>query len=496
MSTSDGTATASQQGPVASDRIDPAVWRMAITVIVGALAVILDTTIVSVAINDLTRELDTSLSTIQWVSTGYLLAMFVTIPVAGWAQSVLGGKRLWIAALGIFLLGSVLCAAAWDVHSLIVFRVVQGIGGGIIMPLMITLIMQAARGGNIGKVMATISLPAALGPILGPVLGGVILHVGDWRWMFFVNIPFCVVGAWLAARNLPDDRPRGGTRARLDVLGLLLISPGVAAVIFGLSRVEGSAGFASVEVLLPLLVGLALIAAFVGWALARSTAALVDLRLLRHRPLASSAAVGFVLGGALYGSMLLLPLFWQQARGEDALGAGLLLIPQGVGTLFSRNLAGRYTDRYGPRWVALTGFALACVATLPFAFVTAGTGDVPLLAALFVRGLGLGAATIPLAGAAYIGLGHAEIPHASVITRVGQQIGGSLGTAVLAVVLQHTAGGAHTPEAVADAFGEAFWWSIAFTAVAVPLCLLLPGRPTAPFVPESADVDAEVAAPA
>ena len=187
--------------------VDPAVWATAFTLVVGALAVVFDTTIVSVTLNSLVTELHSSLSTIQWVSTGYLLAMFVTIPIAGWAQAALGGKRLWILALLVFLLGSVLCAIAWNAASLIAFRVVQGVGGGILLPLMSTLIMQAARGRNIGRVMAAVTLPTALGPIVGPVLGGVILHFADWRWLFLVNVPFCVVGAILAFRNLRPRRP-------------------------------------------------------------------------------------------------------------------------------------------------------------------------------------------------------------------------------------------------------------------------------------------------
>ncbi|WUM96044.1 multidrug efflux MFS transporter [Streptomyces sp. NBC_00322] len=466
---------------------------MAITIIVGALAVVFDTTIVSVALNDLAKELDAPLSTIQWVSTGYLLAVFVTIPLAGWAQSRLGGKRLWIASLGLFLLGSVLSALAWNATSLIAFRVVQGIGGGIMMPLAATLIMQAAKGRNIGKVMAIITVPTALGPILGPVLGGLILHLADWRWMFFVNVPFCVVGGRLAWRNLPDDRPAPDSpRARLDVIGLLLLSPGVAALIYGLSQVEGSAGFAGAKVLIPLIGGLALVGGFTARALTRTTGALVNLRLFRHRAVASSSALLFLGGITLYGAMMLLPLYFQQVRGEDALGAGLLLIPQGVGALLARTLAGKYTDRIGPRWVAFAAFAFVAAATVPFAFVTADTSKVLLMAALLVRGIGLGAAMIALSGAAYVGLEHKEIPDASIITRVAQQIGGSVGIAVLAVILQHTAGDAHTPGALADGFGDAFWWSVAFTAVAVPLCLLLPGRPKSVTPTDKAEEEAAV----
>ncbi|MEU2631074.1 MDR family MFS transporter [Kitasatospora sp. NPDC007106] len=458
------------------DRIDPAVWRTAFTVVVGALAVVFDTTVVTVALGDLARELGAPLATIQWVSTGYLLAVFATVPLAGWAQARLGGRRLWIAALGVFLLGSVLSALAWNAPALIAFRVVQGIGGGIMMPLMATLVVQAAKGRNIGRVMAAVTLPTALGPVLGPVLGGVVLSVADWRWLFLVNVPFCAVGAWLARRNLPDDRPApDGPRTRLDTVGLLLLSPGVAATVHGLSRVAGSAGFASAGVLVPLLGGLALIGGFTARALTRA-GALVDLRLLRHRALASSSALGFLAGAALYGAMLLLPLYWQQVRGEDALGAGLLLVPQGVGALLARTLAGGLTDRLGPRPVALAGFVLTTAATVPFALATADSGELPLMAALLLRGIGMGAVMIPLSGAAFTGLEHREIPDASIITRIAQQVGGSVGTAALAVVLQHTTGGARTPDALAGGFADAFRWSAGLTAVAVPLCMLLPGR--------------------
>ncbi|WP_405138848.1 MDR family MFS transporter [Nocardia sp. NBC_01388] len=473
------------------DRLDPALRRMTFTLIIGALAVIFDTTIMSVAINSLAGQMHASLGAIQWVSTAYLLALAATMPAVGWAQSVLGGKRLWVAALGMFLIGSLLCAAAWNVPSLIAFRVVQGIGGGIMMVLMTTLIMQAAKGRSIGRVMSLITVPTALGPVLGPVLGGVILHLGDWRWIFLFNVPFCVAGGYLAMRNLPEDAPRPGPRARLDVVGMLLLSPGIAAVIYGLTQLGGSGGLASLEVGLPLIAGLALLAGYVGWALRRGSDALINIRLFRHRSLAASSALVFLTGGALYGTMLLLPLYWQQVRGEDALGAALLLIPQGLGTLVSRSLAGRYMDRFGARPVAIAAFVLTCAATVPFCFVTATTSNIALMAVLFVRGVGLGAAMITLMGGAFVGLRPEEIPQGSSISRVAQQVGGSAGTAVLAMILQRTATGAHTPAALASGFGHAFWWATAFTIAAVPLCLLLPGRAALPAQDQPATSDAE-----
>jgi EmrB/QacA subfamily drug resistance transporter len=402
--------------------------------------------------------------------------MFVAIPVTGWAQSRVGGKRLWLAALTLFLVGSLLCACAWNVESLIAFRVVQGLGGGVMLPLMTTLLMQAAHGQNVGRLMAAISLPAALGPILGPVVGGLILNYLSWEWLFLVNVPLCLVGLYLADRLLPADRD-AVRPVPLDVVGMLLVSPGVVAVIYGLANVGGEGGFGRADVIAPLGIGLVLLAAFAAWSVHAGERALVDVRLFRHRALTSSSALLFLAGLGLYGSMLLLPLYWQEVRGQDALGAGLLLIAQGVGALGSRSLAGRLTDTIGGRWVAVGGFAVLAVATVPFAFATPTTSEAFLMAALFVRGLGFGAVTIPLMTGAYFGLERDEIPHASIITRVAMQLGGSFGVAVLAVILASNAAGATSLAGIAEAFDVAFWWAIGFTVLAVGLSFLLPAKP-------------------
>jgi EmrB/QacA subfamily drug resistance transporter len=457
--------TQASAAPVATPaQLDPELKRIAIAVITGAIAVILDTTIVSVALHELGGSLHASVETIQWVSTAYLLAMFVSIPATGWAQSRLGGKRLWLLSLTVFFAGSVLCACAWNVESLIAFRVVQGLGGGAMLPLMTTILMQAAHGRNLGRLMAAVSLPAAVGPILGPVVGGLILGSLPWEWLFLVNVPLCLAGLVLAVRMLPADEP--GRRLPLDVAGLVLVVPGVIGVIYGLTQVAGEGGFGTGDVLVPLVVGLVLLAAFTAWSLRRGQRALIDLRLLRHRALATSTLLLFLTGAVLYGAMLLLPLYWQVVRGEDALGAGLLLIPQGVGALASRGVAGRLTDAIGGRWVAVAGFSVLALATVPFAFADESTATWWLMLSLLVRGLGLGAVVIPLMTLAYDGLAREEMPDASILTRVAQQLGGSFGVAVLAVVLAGSGG-----------FEAAFWWSVGFTAVAVALAFLVPAKP-------------------
>ena len=455
-------------------KLDRSAVLVAVSVVIGGLAVIFDSTIISLALHTLADTLAVPVSTIQWVSTGYLLALGVAIPVVGWAQACIGGKRLWLIALAAFGLVSIACSLAWDAPSLIAFRVAQGLAGGLMMPLMATLAMQQVVGGEgFGRLMAMVSLPAALGPILAPTLGGLILHWLDWRWLFWVNVPFCVAGLVMAARFIPAD-PVPERRPRLDWAGLLLVSPGLVGVLYGLSNIASDGGATRADVWLPVLAGLALLAAFAIAQLRRPDAALVDLQLLRQRPVAASSVVLFLSGAALYGSMLLLPLFFQIVRGADVLSAGLLLIPQGLGALASRALAGRLTDTVGARVVAMCGFAVLGLATIPFAVADAGTSTWWLMLVLLVRGFGSGAVMIPVMSVAFVGLQRADVPHASIITRLAQQLGGAFGTALLAVILDAAATGATTVAGYALAFDTAFWWAVGFTAVAVLVSLVLP----------------------
>jgi EmrB/QacA subfamily drug resistance transporter len=465
----------------AAEKLDPAVVKSALILIVGALAVIFDTTIVSVALHTLSVKLHTPVTTIQWVTTGYLLTLGIAVPLSIWGLARFGGKRLWIFSLAVFLVGSVGSSLAWDVGSLIAWRVVQGIGGGLMLPVVSTLIVQAAGGKSLGRLVTYIALPALLGPILGPVIGGAILTHLSWRYMFWVNVPFCVIGILLAWRYLNIDPPaRPGPavgKPRLDVPGLLLLAPGTSAVLLGLANAGSAAGFAHPDVIIPLIAGVALLAAFTGYAL-RSSNPLVQVRLLAKRPVASASAVLFFSGFSLYGPLLLLPLFYQDVRGTTALGAGVMLVPQGIGTLLSRTVTGSNIDRFGSRVLAVGGCAITAAATVPFALAGPHTNGWLLALWMIIRGFGLGAVTLPVTAAGYIGLDKPQIPHASVLIRTAQQLGGSFGAAVLTVILEGAIA-AH-PAAPANAFHVAFWWSAAFSAVAVLLSLWLPGAQRAP----------------
>jgi EmrB/QacA subfamily drug resistance transporter len=465
----------------AAEKLDPTVIRTALILIVGGMAVIFDTTIVSVALHTLSVKLDTPVTTIQWVTTGYLLALGIAVPLSTWSLQRFGGKRLWIFSLAVFLIGSVGSSTAWDIGSLIGWRVVQGVGGGLMFPLMTTLIFQAAGGKSLGRLVTYVALPALLGPILGPLIGGAILTHLSWRFMFWVNVPFCIAGILLAWRYLNVDAPaRPGPAAgkpRLDVPGLFLVAPGTSVVLLGLANAGTAAGFAHPDVIIPLIAGVVLLAAFTGYAL-RKTHPLVEVRLLAMRSVGSSSAVLFFSGFSLYGALLLMPLYYQDVRGATALAAGVMLVPQGIGTVLSRTVAGSNIDRFGSRAIALAGFAIVAAATVPFALAGPHTSEWLLALWMVIRGFGLGAVTMPVIVAGYIGLDKQQIPHSSVLTRTAQQIGGSFGTAVLAVILEGAIA-AH-PATLADAFHVAFWWSVGFSAVAVLLSLWLPGAQPAP----------------
>ena len=205
MSTSQLSSSSSYQ---AGGRIDPAVWRIATVVILGSMMSILDTTIVNVALESLSRDLHSSLNQVQWVVTAYLLALAAVIPVSAWAARRLGPKRLYLLSIALFTLGSALCGQANSTGELIAFRVVQGIGGGMIMPVGQMIIIRAAGARNLARVMGAIGVPIVMGPVLGPTLGGLLLDNVGWRWIFYVNVPIGIAALIFGLRLLPSTHPR------------------------------------------------------------------------------------------------------------------------------------------------------------------------------------------------------------------------------------------------------------------------------------------------
>jgi EmrB/QacA subfamily drug resistance transporter len=487
------TAAESEAQPQGETVLTREILTLAAVVVLGAIMTILDATIVNVALPTLGRDLDASIATIQWVSTVYLIAFASVIPLTGWASQRLGAKELWLAALATFTLGSVLAGLSWSIGSLIAFRVLQGLGGGMIMPLGLTMLAQAAGPKRMGRVMSIVGIPLLVAPIVGPVIGGVLVDIASWRWIFFVNLPVAALAFALAVKLLPRV-PRRGSQ-ELDVVGAVLLPSGIALSLWGLAEVAKAGTLTAARPLTLLVIGLALVAAFVVHAL-RVSNPLLDVRLFARRGFGSAAATNFMLGIALFGVALLLPLYFQIIRGRSPLETGLLLIPQGLGAAAAIAIAGALTDGLGARRVVPAGIALALAGTLAYTQIAVDSAYWCLAGALFLIGAGLGATITPSMAAAFQDLEHAAMPGATSAINVVQRIAGSLGTALLAVVLQRAIAAnvsdfhgrigqaaalaardpQHAAPAIADAFGTTFCVAFALTAAALVPALLLPAK--------------------
>jgi EmrB/QacA subfamily drug resistance transporter len=476
------------------NRVDRALLAVASVVVLGTIMSILDTTVVNVAINTLSLDFHTSLTTIQWVATGYTLALATVIPLSGWIADRFGTKRLYMISIALFLGGSALSGLAWSAGSLIFFRVLQGLGGGMIMPAGMTILTRAAGPNRIGRVMSIIGVPMLLGPIVGPILGGWLVADVSWRWIFFINVPIGIVALFLARRILPRDVPQ--KEQRLDLVDLLLLSPGLALVIYGLAESNSAGGFGAAKVLIPLLAGLGLLVAFV-WHALRAQDPLIDLRLFANRTFANSSTTLVLVAISVFGSFLLLPLYFQAVRGESALQAGLLLAPQGFGAMLAMPLAGQLADRTGSGRIVPFGLLAIIGSILWWTQIGANTGYVATSIDLFIFGLGMGFTMMPTFSGAMQTMRKEAVARGTTSLNILQQTGASIGTAVLSVILASALtsklgglghGGigavAHVPPGVrhhiaplmASAFGQTFWWAVGLLGVAFLASLMLPKR--------------------
>jgi len=456
--------------PGTADRIGAHVWRISAVVVIGSIMSILDTTIVNVALATLSRKLHSPISEIQWVVTGYMLSLAAVIPVSGWAARRFGAKQVYLVSVVLFTAGSALCGLATSSTELILFRVLQGVGGGMILPVGQLMMAEAAGPKRMGRVMSVVAVPAMLAPILGPTIGGLIIQNTSWRWIFYVNVPIGVIAVATALRYLPWLKPERADR--LDVRGLILMATGLPLLTYGLAEIGVTGGFTSVKVIVPIVLGIALVAAFVLHAL-KIPKPLLDMRLYRRPTFSSASFAMFCLGAALFGGMILLPLYWQNVRLESVVYTGLLTAPQGLGAACAMPVAGRLSDRYGGGGLALFGVTLCTIATIPFGLIGAHTSIAWLSVAMFVRGVGIGFGFLPAMTAAFASLERSELSSATPQLNVLQRVGGSIGTAVLAVVLQRALTGVHTPSGAAAAYGTAFWVSAGMTALAIIPCVIL-----------------------
>lgn len=474
------TESAPPLPPVYPEKIDGAVLKIAGVVVLGAIMSILDITVVSVALPTFQDVFDATYATVAWTMTAYTLALATVIPLTGWAADRFGTKRLYLAALALFTAGSVLCAMATSIEMLIAFRVVQGLGGGMLMPLGMTILTRAAGPDRIGRLMAVLGIPMLLGPITGPILGGWLIDVASWHWIFLINLPIGLAALAYSWTVLPKDEP--STTEPFDFLGMLLLSPGLALFLFGVSSIaEGGEGASfGPRVWVSATIGVALILTFVAHAL-RAEKPLIDLRLFKNRRLTIATVSMFVFVIAFMGAGLLFPSYFLQVRGETTLMAGLLIAPQGLGAMVTMPIAGVLADKVPIGRTVPVALLVMASGFFVFTQVGADTSYLVLCSALFVMGLGMGGTMMPIMTSALKSLTNHEVARGSTLVNIVQQIGGSIGTAVLSVVLTNQItsrleGSTDPLQSMAEGFGTTFTVAFALILVALIPVAFLPRK--------------------
>ncbi|MFG3345461.1 DHA2 family efflux MFS transporter permease subunit [Streptomyces sp. NPDC048018] len=448
--------------------------RVLTVVVLGTVMAVLDMTIVNVALRSLAEAFQAPLSTIQWTATAYTLALAAVIPTSAWAIGRFGARRTYLTALALFTLGSLLAALAWDAPSLIAFRAVQGLGGGLLMPVGMTMTMRAADPARMGRAMSVGGLPVLVGPVIGPALGGWLVDAASWHWIFLVNLPLGALTLALAGRLLPADAPRADAAApRLDVPGLLMLSPGLALLLYGLARGGAGGDWSGPGVLLPTAGGLLLVAGFVRRALT-AREPLLDLRLLRDRTFTAGVVTLALFTCGYFGSMLLGPVYWQAVRGWSASAAGLLGTPVGLAVGLTMQVAARRIDTASPRRLVPAGVALAAVG-MGLSALQTGIPDVApwrVTGAAMVMGVGAGMVLMPTMTTASRDLPRERMAAAGTALSINSQVGASAGTALGSVVL----GAAGADPA---GFRVAYAVTAGLIALALLPALALPRRPRA-----------------
>jgi len=407
-------------------------WVALAVVLCGSIMTLIDATVVNVAVPTLQSAFQArSYNDISWVVTAYLLAQGAVIPVTGWVTDRFGTKKVYLITLLLFTLASALCGLAWNLPTLILFRILQGIGGGMIMPIGMTIILRAVGPSQMGRVMGVFGVPMLLAPAIGPVLGGWLVQDYSWRLIFYINVPVGAV-ALVAAYRLLRETPFSHTM-KLDWIGLATATPAVLALMYGVDR-SSELGWGSPLVLGMLVTSAAFFVAFI-WRQRVAEEPLLHLELFRDSTFSNSIILGFFLVTALFGGMLLLPLYLQQVHGYDAITTGLLLMPQAATAAIFMPLGGYLSDRIGPRPVVMFGVATLVFGGILLAQIHADSPVILVVVALAVRGMSMGFAMMPGMSA-----GLARIPprltsRASSITNTVQRAGSSVGIAILVTVL-------------------------------------------------------------
>jgi len=411
----------------------PYYWQAVIVVIVGSFMVMLDTTVVNIALPRIITVFQADVHSSQYVLTGYMLALAIIMPATGYLTDSYGTKRIYLLSMLFFTLGSALCAAAWNVPSLVLFRLLQGLGGGMLMPLGMTIIFKVVPPEKRGTVTGVFGLPMLLGPVIGPTLGGYIVEYIDWRFIFTLNIPIGVLGLLLGAALLRETETRSDLIP--DIKGFVLSGVAFGSLLYALSEAPND-GWGAPHIVVLLTLG---VLGFLAWVWVELTVEqpLVELHVFRITTYTLATLVNFIITLGMFSSMFLLPIFFQNFRGLGAMETGILLLPQALASTVTMPISGRLFDKVGPRPLVVTGLLLMAYSTWRLSFLDLSTPDSAVREILVMRGLSMGLITMPAMTVAMNAIPPHLIARSSSLTNVLRQVFASFGTAIFATLLQN-----------------------------------------------------------
>ena len=447
-----------------------------LAVIIGMIMVILDTTVVNVAIPDLKEYFNTDLKTIQWTITGYTLALSAVIPLAGWMTDRFGSKRIFLLTLAFFAIGSALCAFAQTPGQLVLYRVIQGLGGGMVMPIGMAMIFKLAPANKRGAIMGMLGVPMLLAPALGPVLSGWLVEDVSWRWIFLINVPIGIIAILVGMRFLPKSD--GAKPPHLDIFGMILAPIAFSMLAFGVT--EGSTSWTSASAIIGVSVGGVALILFIIVELLQKQP-LLELRAFRSSDFTRGIVLTWAAQVTLFGSMILMPLYLQQVKSYSPLETGLILLPQALASTIFMPISGRLYDKIGARPLAFIGLGIITVALYMFSRVTPDTHLITVMVCLGLMGCGMGLTMMPLNTHVLASAPPGLVSRVTPLTTAAQQIVVSFAvTGLTGYLTNHVnthmvdVSKTYTPiHALASGFDDTYFLAACIAAVGCVLSLVL-----------------------
>lgn len=469
-SNKENTAASSQEFSVKS------IIAPLLAVIVGMIMVILDSTVVNVAIPKLVDYFDTDLKMIQWTVTGYTLALSAVIPLAGWMTDKFGAKRIFLITIALFTIGSVLCSFAQTPLQLIIFRILQGIGGGMVSPIGMAMVFRLAPPDKRGAIMGVLGVPMLLAPALGPVLSGWLVEYVSWHWIFLINLPIGIIAMFIGIKYLPVSEKHEAPH--LDVIGMILAPIAFSMIAYGVS--EGGTSWTSTSTITGLTVGGVALLLFIFVEL-RQKQPLLELRVFRSSDFTRGILLAWLAQVALFGSMIITPLYLQQVKGYSALETGLILLPQALASGIFMPISGRLFDKIGARPLAFTGLGIISVALFLLSQITVDTSLAMILLSLFLMGAGMGLTMMPVNTHVLNAAPRQLVSRVTPLTTAAQQVVVSFAVAGLTGYLtshitahmKDVAKGVAPAEAITAGFGDTFFLAACLAVAGFLFSLLL-----------------------